>query len=123
MRSDERATNGRVGNGEPKLGRPLKVSVLCSHRADLTLRDERGAPKYVGLSAVRDALLAGECETCATTHMVTERVDDGPVMLGRGRFPCRRSPSGRATARPATCCAPRRGRSANECCAKRGDRC
>lgn len=197
MRVDERATNGRVGEGARRLGRPLKVAVLCSHRApglvqllnrdprrgtdyevvccvtssdtfaeevrverrgvpclphsirryslsrgtpvadldarqdydritlellqpfnpdvivlddyllvltapileafdgrvlnihhaDLTVRDEHGAPKYVGLSAVRDALVAGERETRATTYRVTERVDDGPVMLRSWPFP------------------------------------
>jgi len=61
--------------------------VLNIHHADLTVRDGDGAPKYVGLSAVRDALLAGECETRATTHMVTEQVDNGPVMLRSWPFP------------------------------------
>jgi len=44
-------------------------------------------PKYVGLHATRDAIRAGERETRATAHWVTEEVDAGPVLLRSEVFP------------------------------------
>lgn len=60
--------------------------IVNVHHSDLTLRDRSGHPKYPGLRAVRDALAAGETETRATAHVVTERVDDGPVLLRSWAF-------------------------------------
>ncbi|HXW08274.1 MAG TPA: formyltransferase family protein [Vicinamibacterales bacterium] len=51
------------------------------HHSDLALRDGSGAPRYPGLRAVRDALLAGERETRATAHLVTATLDEGPVLV------------------------------------------
>lgn len=64
---------------DPLLDRfgPAVVSV---HHADLTLRDEEGTPRYKGLRSVREAIRAGEKETRETSHVVTEEVDEGPVI-------------------------------------------
>jgi phosphoribosylglycinamide formyltransferase 1 len=55
--------------------------IVNVHHSDLALRDARGSPRYPGLRAVRDAILAGEAETRSSAHLVTERLDDGPVLL------------------------------------------
>ena len=55
--------------------------ILNVHHSDLAQRDASGGPRYPGLRAVRDALVAGERETRATVHVVTPRLDDGPVVL------------------------------------------
>ena len=51
------------------------------HGSDLARTRPDGRPLYPGLSAVRDAIRAGEAETRATAHVVTERLDDGPILL------------------------------------------
>lgn len=51
------------------------------HPADLTIYDENGYRKYTGDDAVAKALLAGEKTIRSTTHIMTEKVDDGPVLL------------------------------------------
>jgi phosphoribosylglycinamide formyltransferase-1 len=56
--------------------------IVNVHHADLT----RG-PRYVGLRAVRDAIFAGETETRATAHLVTERLDEGPIVCVSEPFP------------------------------------
>ncbi len=61
--------------------------VINVHHSDLESRRPDGGVKYPGLRAVRDALFAGESETRATAHIVTERLDDGPVMLRSWAFP------------------------------------
>lgn len=61
--------------------------IINIHHSDLMLRDAAGAPRYPGLRAVRDAILAGEPETRATAHIVTEELDAGPVLLRSGSFP------------------------------------
>lgn len=57
------------------------------HHSDLMQRDQTGQPRYPGLRAVRDAILAGEPETRASAHVVTEQIDAGPVLLRSWRFP------------------------------------
>jgi folate-dependent phosphoribosylglycinamide formyltransferase PurN len=73
------------------LTRPMLTAfdrcLLNVHHADLLLRDAAGGPRYPGLRAVRDAILAGEPETRCTAHLVTERLDDGPVLLRSWAFP------------------------------------
>ena len=55
------------------------------HDSDLTLRHPNGERKYVGLHSTRDAILAGERETRSTLHLVTEKLDGGPILaLSRG---------------------------------------
>jgi folate-dependent phosphoribosylglycinamide formyltransferase PurN len=61
--------------------------LLNVHHADLLLRDAGGGPRYPGLRAVRDAILAGEHETRSTLHLVTNNLDDGPVLLRSPAFP------------------------------------
>lgn len=56
--------------------------IVNVHHADLTKR-----PRYVGLRAVRDAVFAGETETRATAHLVTERLDEGPILCLSPPFP------------------------------------
>jgi folate-dependent phosphoribosylglycinamide formyltransferase PurN len=55
--------------------------IVNIHHSDLMLRNAHGGPRYPGLRAVRDGLLGGEPETRATAHVVTPRLDDGPVLL------------------------------------------
>ncbi|MET0621095.1 MAG: formyltransferase family protein [Thermoanaerobaculia bacterium] len=57
------------------------------HGSDLTLKAAGGHPLYAGLRAVRDAIRAGELETRATAHIVTERLDEGPILLRSRSFP------------------------------------
>lgn len=61
--------------------------IVNVHGADLERRGPDGQPLYRGLRAVRDAIVAGESETRATAHVVTERLDDGPVLLRSEAFP------------------------------------
>lgn len=56
--------------------------IVNVHHADLTKRRP-----YVGLRAVRDAIFAGETETRATAHLVTERLDQGPILALSKPFP------------------------------------
>jgi folate-dependent phosphoribosylglycinamide formyltransferase PurN len=42
---------------------------------------ENGKIKYKGRNAVRDAILAGEKEIRATTHLVSEKVDEGRILM------------------------------------------
>lgn len=63
----------------PILDRFFPRIVNC-HHGDLTVRDEAGTPVYAGLDAVGDALAAGEPSTRETTHLVTEDVDQGPIV-------------------------------------------
>lgn len=56
--------------------------IVNVHHADLTK-----CRPYVGLHAVRDAILAGETETRATAHIVTRRLDQGPILCLSEPFP------------------------------------
>jgi folate-dependent phosphoribosylglycinamide formyltransferase PurN len=72
------------------LTRPMLAAfpqrVVNVHHSDLLLRDASGAPRYPGLRAVRDAIRAGERETRSTSHLVTEVLDDGPLLLRSPAF-------------------------------------
>lgn len=61
--------------------------IFNAHHADLLARTSAGGPRYPGLRAVRDAILAGERETRATVHVVTPRLDDGPIIARSDPFP------------------------------------
>ena len=61
--------------------------VLNIHHADLAVRGRDGRPRYPGLRAVRDALLAGEPATRSTVHLATPRVDEGPIVARSEPFP------------------------------------
>ncbi|HYB54259.1 MAG TPA: formyltransferase family protein [Thermoanaerobaculia bacterium] len=61
--------------------------IVNVHGSDLSLRNKEGNPLYPGLRAVRDAVRAGEPETRASAHLVTETVDAGPILLRSPAFP------------------------------------
>lgn len=61
--------------------------ILNVHDADLTLRTPDGRPRYPGLHATRDAIVAGEGETRSSVHIVTPDVDAGPVLALSEAFP------------------------------------
>jgi folate-dependent phosphoribosylglycinamide formyltransferase PurN len=61
--------------------------IFNAHHADLFARTAGGGPRYPGLRAVRDAILAGERETRATVHVVTAALDDGPIVARSDPFP------------------------------------
>jgi folate-dependent phosphoribosylglycinamide formyltransferase PurN len=73
------------------LTRPMLTAyagrIVSVHHSDLLLRDAAGGPRYPGLRAVRDAILAGEPETRSCAHLVTERLDEGPVLARSRAFP------------------------------------
>jgi phosphoribosylglycinamide formyltransferase-1 len=61
--------------------------IVNIHHSDLVRQDDRGRARYPGLRAVLDAILSGESETRATAHFVTDRLDDGPLLLRSYGFP------------------------------------
>lgn len=61
--------------------------IINVHHSDLLERTAGGRVRYPGLRAVRDAIRAGETETRATAHIVTERLDDGPVLMRSSAYP------------------------------------
>lgn len=63
--------------------------VINVHPADLRIENE-GERVYTGFDAVRDAVLAGEDETRSSAHLVTEDVDDGPLLVVSPPFPVER---------------------------------
>lgn len=65
---------------EPLLS-AYKNKILNVHPADLTVLDEEGRRKYVGMDAVAKAIAAGERATRSTIHLVTEEVDGGPIVV------------------------------------------
>lgn len=50
------------------------------HPADLSV-EEGGRRKFTGAHAVRDAIAGGEKTLAATTHVVEETVDQGPILM------------------------------------------
>lgn len=50
------------------------------HPADLSIMDN-GKRKYTGVQAVRDAILAGEKQLRATTHIVEPELDSGRILM------------------------------------------
>jgi folate-dependent phosphoribosylglycinamide formyltransferase PurN len=61
--------------------------IINVHHSDLLVRDAAGLPRFAGLQAVRDAILAGLDETRATTHLVTAGLDQGPPLVRSWAFP------------------------------------
>ena len=51
------------------------------HPADLSIVDKNGKRKYTGDHAVLDALVAGETELRSSTHLITNQVDGGPILM------------------------------------------
>ncbi|MBI3036399.1 phosphoribosylamine--glycine ligase [Candidatus Woesearchaeota archaeon] len=62
----------------PVIGSFLTVNV---HPADLRIKDGSGKRKYAGAECVKRAILNVEKEARSTTHIVTEEVDAGQVLL------------------------------------------
>ncbi len=60
--------------------------IINVHPADLTIVTN-GERKYVGIHTVRDAILAGEDEIRATTHVVREKVDNGEILIVSSSIP------------------------------------
>lgn len=54
------------------------------HPADLSILGTDGRRKYRGDHAVKDAIKAGEREIRSTTHIVTDEVDEGPILMVSG---------------------------------------
>ena len=50
------------------------------HPADLS-REEEGKRRFTGNHPVRDAIVAGEKTIAASTHLVGEVVDEGPILM------------------------------------------
>jgi phosphoribosylglycinamide formyltransferase-1 len=55
--------------------------IVNVHHSDLALRNADGGPRFPGLRAVRDAILAGQRETRCSAHLVTTLLDNGPVLV------------------------------------------
>jgi len=62
--------------------------IMNVHPADLSVTDD-GRRKYVGMHAVRDAILAGEPALYSTTHVVREEVDHGEILVRSEPVPVR----------------------------------
>ncbi len=54
--------------------------IVNVHPGDLSVKAE-GRRRFVGLHAVRDAIMAGEKEIFSTTHVVREEVDNGEILM------------------------------------------
>lgn len=65
---------------EPLLGE-YRDRIFNVHPADLSIRNAEGKAIYVGDKAVRDAILGGQREIRATTHVVTVETDQGSPLL------------------------------------------
>jgi phosphoribosylglycinamide formyltransferase-1 len=61
--------------------------IINLHDSDLSLAGPTGRPKYRGLHAVRDAILAGETVTRSTVHLATNEVDCGPILAQSKDYP------------------------------------
>lgn len=57
------------------------------HDSDLRIHRPDGERRYVGLHSTRDAILAGERETRSTLHVVTEKLDGGPIISVSRPYP------------------------------------
>ena len=61
--------------------------IINLHDSDLSLVNSHGRPKYRGLHAVRDAILAGETVTRSSVHLATSEVDCGPILARSKAYP------------------------------------
>jgi folate-dependent phosphoribosylglycinamide formyltransferase PurN len=55
--------------------------IMNVHPADLTIKNEKGKPKFIGDNAVYDAVRAGQTYTKSSIHIVTLGVDEGPLVV------------------------------------------
>ncbi len=75
----------------PVLLERFPMRILNVHDSDLTVRDARGMPRYVGLHATLDAIVDGVRATHSTVHFVTETVDCGPAIAISPPYPVHRA--------------------------------
>ena len=61
--------------------------IINVHDSDLTIHDKNGGPKYCGLHATRDAIIARETHTRSSVHLVTEDLDAGPMLAVSRPYP------------------------------------
>jgi folate-dependent phosphoribosylglycinamide formyltransferase PurN len=61
--------------------------ILNIHDSDLRITRPDGERRYIGLHSTRDAILAGEKETRSTLHVVTEKLDGGPIVSVSRAYP------------------------------------
>jgi phosphoribosylglycinamide formyltransferase-1 len=61
--------------------------ILNIHDSDLRITRGDGERRYVGLHSTRDAIVAGETETRSTLHVVTEKLDGGPIIAVSRAYP------------------------------------
>jgi len=69
--------------GYMSIASPILTSTYVGvnvHPADLSI-EEHGRRKYRGDQAVRDAIVAGERTIASTTHLVSEEVDGGRILM------------------------------------------
>ena len=71
---------------EPML-REFPDRIVNIHDSDLSIRRLDGERRYVGLHSTRDAIEAGERVTRSTAHLVTSKLDDGPVIQMSDPYP------------------------------------
>jgi len=61
--------------------------ILNLHDSDLRLTRPDGERRYTGLHSTRDAILAGERESRSTLHVVTPKLDGGPILSVSRAYP------------------------------------
>ncbi|HUP62855.1 MAG TPA: formyltransferase family protein [Thermoanaerobaculia bacterium] len=61
--------------------------ILNIHDSDLRITRPDGERRYTGLHSTRDAILAGEKETRSTLHVVTDKLDGGPIISVSRAYP------------------------------------
>lgn len=61
--------------------------ILNLHFSDLTIRRADRGPAYAGIRAVRDAIVDGQTETCATVHLVDDEPDGGAPIVRSWAYP------------------------------------
>ena len=61
--------------------------ILNIHDSDLRLTRADGERRYIGLHSTRDAIRAGETETRSTLHVVTAKLDGGPIIAVSRAYP------------------------------------
>ena len=57
------------------------------HDSDLRITRTDGERRYIGLHSTLDAIRAGEMETRSTLHVVTQKLDGGPIVAVSRAYP------------------------------------
>jgi folate-dependent phosphoribosylglycinamide formyltransferase PurN len=77
------AVKAAVYGGYMSIASPPLIKAFLGinvHPADLSI-EEGGKRKFTGGHAVRDAIVAGEKTIAASTHIIEEAVDEGPILM------------------------------------------